>query len=295
MSVMYDDPCSPLFHCRAPLLPLTSAYCYMYTQDLLQLKACRSGREQVLSDHARIITTPLMVAACSWEQALHHHPDRPFCDYIMRGIREGFHVGFNGTLCSPVGTPSNMHSAEQNPAPVEAYLATELAAGRIAEVDQQYASGIIVSRFGIIPKRGQPNSGTSFLTSLIHQVTVLMTEFSLHSPHYIMSLLMMQCSVSFSSARGHCWRRSILSMLIKMCPFIRMIDPSWGCSGTVGSSWTRLCRLVSGQHPRFSRLSLMHCSGLSRPEELIGSSTRSTISYQQVPQPPPSMPTTWAA
>lgn len=27
----------------------------------------------------------------------------------------------------------------------------------------------------------------------------------------------------------------------------------------------------------------MHCSGLSRPEELIGSSTRSTISYQQVP------------
>ena len=142
-----------LFHCRAPPPPLTSAYCY--TKDLLQLEACKSSREQVLPDHARIITTPLMVAA--WEQALHRHPDRPFCDYIVRGIREGFHVGFDGTLCSPVGTPSNMRSAEQNPAPVEAYLATELAAGRITEVDQQYASGIIISRFGVIPKRGQPN------------------------------------------------------------------------------------------------------------------------------------------
>jgi hypothetical protein len=50
-----------------------------------------------------------------------------------------------------------MRSAEQNPAPVEAYLATELAAGRIAEVDQRYAPGIIVSRFGVIPKQGQLN------------------------------------------------------------------------------------------------------------------------------------------
>ena len=88
MSVTYDDPCSPLFYCRPPPLPLISAFCY--TQDLLQLEACRSSREQVLPGHARIIMTPLMVAA--WEQALRRHPDRPFCDYIVRGILEGFHV-----------------------------------------------------------------------------------------------------------------------------------------------------------------------------------------------------------
>ena len=115
--------------------------------------------EQSLPDHAGMITTPLRVTA--WEQALRFHPDHSFRGYIVQGIREGFHVGFDGTFCSPVGTPPpppcNMHSAEQNPTPVEAYLATELAAGQIVEVDQRYAPGIIVSCLVVIPKQGQPN------------------------------------------------------------------------------------------------------------------------------------------
>lgn len=37
------------------------------------------------------------------------------------------------------------------------YLAGELAVGRIAKVDHLHALGIVCSRFGVIPKRGQLN------------------------------------------------------------------------------------------------------------------------------------------
>ena len=153
MSITDYETCFP-YTPPPSLLPVAiTAYCY--TWELLQLEACRAGRALALPDHATTITTPLIAPA--WEEALRLHPDHPFCKYVVRGIKEGFHIGFDGTHCLQVGNPCNMRSTEQNPAPVEAYLATELAAGRIVEVDQQYAPGVIVSCFGVIPKRGQPN------------------------------------------------------------------------------------------------------------------------------------------
>ena len=40
-----------------------------------------------------------------------------------------------------------------------------ISAGRIAEVDSRHASGIVFSRFGVIPKRGQPNQWRLILDS----------------------------------------------------------------------------------------------------------------------------------
>ena len=58
-----------------------------------------------------------------------------------------------------------MASALANPGPVDAYLETELEAwqttGRqLADncmVSEEDGRGVVVSRFGMIPKRGQPN------------------------------------------------------------------------------------------------------------------------------------------
>ena len=75
----------------------------------------------------------------------------------MQGIRHRFHVGFDGGLRRPVGTAANMLSADQNTAPVDDYLAVELATGKRAKIDEKAVPGIVVSRFGVIPKQGQPN------------------------------------------------------------------------------------------------------------------------------------------
>jgi len=41
--------------------------------------------------------TPL--GAKTWEDALAKHQDKEFCYYIIRGIQQDFHIGFNGTMC----------------------------------------------------------------------------------------------------------------------------------------------------------------------------------------------------
>ncbi len=50
-----------------------------------------------------------------------------------------------------------MQSALTNPGPVEEYLAKELRNGRITELCPSESAGVVVSRFGVIQKRGQTN------------------------------------------------------------------------------------------------------------------------------------------
>ena len=53
---------------------------------------------------------------------------------------------------------NNMRSALENPYPVDEYLAEELQAGRIVgPLNPNQLVGAQVSRFGVIPKTGQPN------------------------------------------------------------------------------------------------------------------------------------------
>ena len=123
---------------------------YRYTQELCQLEACRAASIPRLPEYATIITTPLVAA--TWKKALQDHPDREFCSYVVHGIKEGFHVGFDGILCTPWGARFNMRSVDENPTPVDDYLAVELAAGRIVEVDSKAVPDLVISRFGVIPK-----------------------------------------------------------------------------------------------------------------------------------------------
>ena len=119
------------------------------------------------------------------------HDDTPNCGSLRAGTARSsllqlhheasgrISMGFDSTLCSPVGTSCNMCFHEQNSAQVDAYLATELVVELTAEVNQWYAQGINVSHFGVIPKGGDnPISGISSSTSPTCLVTALITEFS---------------------------------------------------------------------------------------------------------------------
>ena len=128
---------------------------YVYTEDLVKLEACRASRSVELPAGATQITTPLVARA--WEQALAQHPDRQFRSYILQGIQQGFHIGFDGKAGQAVGAKKNMLSALNNPTPVEEYLQEEEAKCRVVEILPPASQQVLVNRFGVIPKRGQAN------------------------------------------------------------------------------------------------------------------------------------------
>ena len=90
-----------------------------------------------------------------WLKALASHPDHAFTDYLLSGIRNGFHIGFDRRHSCQRST-GNMQSAILHSQPVEDYLNTELRAGRIIGPLSDTKS-VQVSRFGVIPKAGQPD------------------------------------------------------------------------------------------------------------------------------------------
>ena len=50
-----------------------------------------------------------------------------------------------------------MRSAVTNPTPVDEYLQEELENNRIAKVQPPVSPRVVINRFGLIPKQGQPN------------------------------------------------------------------------------------------------------------------------------------------
>ena len=99
------------------------------------------------------VNTPLKVAA--WEEALQDLPDRECAAYVLRGLKEGFRIGFTERQ-QHRSAKKNMLSAEQNPTVVDQYLGKERASGRVVLVSPQDATTIHINRFGVIPKNHQP-------------------------------------------------------------------------------------------------------------------------------------------
>ena len=102
------------------------------------------------------VVTPLVWAR--WEELLEDHPDKWWGGFLVRGIKEGFKVGFSGGLDSLKSSVRNMRSAGEQPQVVKDYLDKEVASGRLWEVGsvEAAAMGVHCSPFGVIPKRGKP-------------------------------------------------------------------------------------------------------------------------------------------
>ena len=131
--------------------------CYAYTSQLLALEKCRPGQARQLPPCLLKITTPLKLD--TWREELKFYPDQQFAEYILRGIENGFRIGFRYDRQVLHPCRHNMLSATQAPQVVSNYLEGELALNRIAEltpVQAQKLEGLQCSSFGVIPKKQKP-------------------------------------------------------------------------------------------------------------------------------------------
>ena len=93
-----------------------------------------------------------------WAEELADHLDSAFRDYILVGITQGVHIGFDHRryTCKPAA--SNMHSATENARVVQEYLDKEVTLGRVVGPVSPKAVrvGTQLSPMGVIPKSSQP-------------------------------------------------------------------------------------------------------------------------------------------
>ena len=88
------------------------------------------------------------------------HPDKWFSGYILRGIEQGFRIGFHGDQANLRSRMRNMVSAMEHPVVVTEYLEGERSQKRIALVgtaERAEGMGIHISPFGVIPKKNRVN------------------------------------------------------------------------------------------------------------------------------------------
>ena len=99
------------------------------------------------------VTTPLQLP--TWKLALRSHPDQAFAQYIIKGITEGFRIGYSRQ--APLkSAQQNMYSAREHPEIIQDYLHKECARGRMlgpfCAVEMASLPPCHVNRFGVIPK-----------------------------------------------------------------------------------------------------------------------------------------------
>ena len=131
---------------------------YEYCAQLLALDSCAETSKASLPKILNKVVTPLKVHA--WERELAAHPDQEFAAYILKGIKQGFRIGFNRSSVQLRCRQGNMHSASEQPEVVENYLQEESRAGRVIHIPSQKEAeelGIHYSPFGVIPKKGKPD------------------------------------------------------------------------------------------------------------------------------------------
>ena len=76
---------------------------------------------------------------------------------VLQGLLQGFRLGFNPGF-SLQSAKKNKASAYQHPEIVDAYLANEVALGRVAgPFHCPPLPNLHINSFGVIPKKGQPN------------------------------------------------------------------------------------------------------------------------------------------
>ena len=101
------------------------------------------------------MVTPLKLEA--WRKALSGYADQRFAAYIIRGIEQGFRIGYNPHMVKLQPARVNMFSTAEQPEVVEKYLLEELSANRIVRVNGLDTDLIHCSQFGVILKRNRPN------------------------------------------------------------------------------------------------------------------------------------------
>ena len=121
---------------------VTSLVVSCYTEDLLALEAASHYEVPLLGDCCRI-TSPL--ESDIWECLLSAHPDRRYANFIVNGIRRGFHIGCNASRTDLRSSTLSMLAAYSNSSIVDKYLKEELEYSRLIEVQLLLAEVIHTS------------------------------------------------------------------------------------------------------------------------------------------------------
>ena len=93
----------------------------------------------------------------SWTRELATHPDVSFLDYILDGLANSFHIGFDHIRAACRPSHRNMSSAMANIKVVDSYVDQERKGGCLAGPMQWQSTGIQVNPLGVIPKAHQPD------------------------------------------------------------------------------------------------------------------------------------------
>ena len=121
------------------------------TRDLLCLEQCTPLSAQSVNPLLSSVKTPLRFRA--WDRALAEHLDGEFAGYVLRGIAEGFRIGYSRTSWPCESARHNMQSAKEYPEVVRGYLEEEMAAGRVVSpLEMGSVQGVQISTFEVIPK-----------------------------------------------------------------------------------------------------------------------------------------------
>ena len=136
---------------------------YPYTADLMTLDFHHPIVPHAIEELTSV-TTHLAVE--SWEAALMSHPDRAYVGYIIRGLREGFRIGFQRG--APLRSASaNMPSSRLRPSVITDYLAGELGKNRmIGPLPMSWRLLLHINRFRLIPK-GHDSGKFRLITDLL--------------------------------------------------------------------------------------------------------------------------------
>ena len=127
---------------------------YPYTAQLKELER-RKASGQVTPSWLQGVHTPLVLGA--WRESLAAHPDTDYREYVLRGIQQGFRIGFRHGDRSCKSAKANMKSATDNPGVVDEYLAKEVRLGRVlGPLEAARLPSATSNRFGVIPKPHQP-------------------------------------------------------------------------------------------------------------------------------------------
>ena len=89
---------------------------------------------------------------------LRGHPSASFHQYLLSGFRHSFSIGYEPSRIARLQSMSqNMQSTLQNPQVVDGYLSREVHLSRVAgPFPLPPLPALLISRFGVIPKRGRP-------------------------------------------------------------------------------------------------------------------------------------------
>lgn len=124
---------------------------------LLTLESQTPEQQTSLPTALQRISTPLHYDV--WQRHLANHYDQCFAQFILRGIKRGFRIGFNIKSTKLKTSQSNLISATNHPQVVTSYIQEELQANRlllVGSVTTAQKLGIHCSPFGVIPKKNKP-------------------------------------------------------------------------------------------------------------------------------------------